>query len=313
MYEAFDDSAGADAFTYRVRDRLGKEATASIRVGIAPAPSVNQAPYAVKDAVVMRPGRAVAVPVLANDSDPEGDDLTLVSDGLDPARRRRARGRGPGRPRRRHRARRAGRDVAAVHDPRRARREATAVLQVTVDEDVPLLRPIARDDRVLAADVEDGSVDLEVLANDEDPDGTVDELTVDGRAAAGTGARATAPCASRSTTTSSCSATRSPTATGSRHPPSSTCPSLDVAPPTLISTEGIEVQSGETIELPLADHVRAPDGSRSSSPRRRRSPRCTRDGAALVKDQTTLVYTSADGLLRTGRDHLRGHRRHRTR
>ena len=53
------------------------------------------------------------------------------------------------------------------------------MLQVTVDEDVPLLRPIARDDRVLAEDVEDGTVDLEVLANDEDPDGTVDDLEVE--------------------------------------------------------------------------------------------------------------------------------------
>ena len=29
VYEAFDDSAGVDTFTYRVRDRLGKEATAT--------------------------------------------------------------------------------------------------------------------------------------------------------------------------------------------------------------------------------------------------------------------------------------------
>ena len=60
-----------------------------------------------------------------------------------------------GRPGHRDLARRGGRDVAAVHDPRRARRaRPMAVLQVTVDEDVPLLRPIARDDRVRAEDVE---------------------------------------------------------------------------------------------------------------------------------------------------------------
>src|SRR3546814_14516270 len=48
-YEAFTGETGPDAFTYRVRDRLGAEATASIRVGIAPAEAANQAPYAVKD------------------------------------------------------------------------------------------------------------------------------------------------------------------------------------------------------------------------------------------------------------------------
>nr|BFF09423.1 hypothetical protein GCM10025699_07260 [Microbacterium flavescens] len=76
VYEAFDDAGGVDAFTYRVRDRLGAEATGSIRVGIAPAETSNQAPFAAKDAVVMRPGRIVAVPVTANDSDPDGDEFS---------------------------------------------------------------------------------------------------------------------------------------------------------------------------------------------------------------------------------------------
>ncbi len=43
-YEAFEGSTGVDVFKYRVRDRLGKEGTATIRVGIAPAEQVNQAP-----------------------------------------------------------------------------------------------------------------------------------------------------------------------------------------------------------------------------------------------------------------------------
>ena len=47
--------------------------------GNGPAP---RPPYAVKDSLVVRPGREVAVPVLANDSDPEGDQIGLVSDGL---------------------------------------------------------------------------------------------------------------------------------------------------------------------------------------------------------------------------------------
>ncbi len=40
-------------------------------------------PYAVKDAVVVRPGREIAVPVMLNDSDPEGDKISLVKNGLE--------------------------------------------------------------------------------------------------------------------------------------------------------------------------------------------------------------------------------------
>ena len=115
-YEAFDDSTGVDVFNYRVRDRLGKEATATVRVGIAPAEEVNQAPYAVKDAVVMRPGREVAVPVMLNDSDPEGDDVSLVKNGLVVPGDRRASGAGLGRPGPRAGAEQRGGDLAAVHD-----------------------------------------------------------------------------------------------------------------------------------------------------------------------------------------------------
>src|SRR5207244_3134972 len=58
---------------------------------------------------------------------------------------------------------------------------ATAVLQITVDEDVPLQAPIARDDRLRPIDLKDGALtaDLTILANDEDPDGTTDRLDVE--------------------------------------------------------------------------------------------------------------------------------------
>src|SRR5690606_26732983 len=48
-YQAVGDSVGVDELTYRVRDRLGAEATAAIRVGIAPAGPNNPAPSAVND------------------------------------------------------------------------------------------------------------------------------------------------------------------------------------------------------------------------------------------------------------------------
>ncbi len=82
--------------TASAQRRPPRSASASRR-----AESANQSPYAVKDSVVMRPGRSVAVPVMANDSDPDGDRVDLVSNALVAVRRGRPGGRGQGRPRRR--------------------------------------------------------------------------------------------------------------------------------------------------------------------------------------------------------------------
>ena len=294
IYEAFDEAAGVDTFTYRVRDRLGAEATASVRVGIAPPEGVNQAPYAVKDAVVMRPGRAVAVPVLANDSDPDGDEFGLIRDGLivpDVSGLK---------------AKVDGNRVVVtspsepvetslqytIRDARGA--EAKAVLQITVAEDVPLQRPIARDDYVRAADVEDGVVDLEVLANDEDPDGTVDdlELTVsdaDARVLANGTVRITLGDSDR---LSSYTITDRD---GNEASAFIHIPALTSLPPTLVSTEPIEVNSGETVELPLGEHVRSADGGTVIVTEAAKVTAAHSDGSSLVKDQTTLVYTSSAG------------------
>src|SRR5690606_34028203 len=145
VYEAFDDSACVDTFSYRVRDRLGKEGTATIRVGIAPGEEVNQAPYAVRDTAYVRPGREISVPVMLNDSDPEGDTIFLVSDGLEvqdiPGLSAEVSGervlvQAPDEPT-------EASVQYTIRDERGA--EATAALQVTVADDVPLLFPVARD------------------------------------------------------------------------------------------------------------------------------------------------------------------------
>ncbi len=294
LYEAFEGSTGVDSFTYRVRDRLGKEATAPIRIGIAPAEGVNQAPYAVKDAVIMRPGRTVAVPVTANDSDPDGDRFGLVADGLvlpdvDGLT-----------------AVVQGGDRVVVTSPDRpvetslqytirdARgAEAMAVLQITVADDVPLQRPIARDDRVLAQDLtEDDTVDVEVLANDEDPDGTREalELTVQGDAA-----RVLANNRIR-VTPGETDQLLTYTITDQDGLAASAfifVPALGSVPP-VAKTEGVEVRSGETIEIPLADHVQAAGGKQVVITEAERVSAVHANGASLVKDEKTLVYTSAD-------------------
>ncbi|MEA2464731.1 MAG: large repetitive protein, partial [Acidobacteriota bacterium] len=66
---------GTDTFTYEVGDTFGKRARAVVTVFVG-----NTKPVAVADAAVTKPGRAVILNVVANDSDPDGDDVFLISD-----------------------------------------------------------------------------------------------------------------------------------------------------------------------------------------------------------------------------------------
>lgn len=293
-YRAFDDSTGVDSFTYRVRDRLGAEATATIRVGVAPPESMNQAPYAVKDAVVVRPGRSVAVPALANDSDPEGDKIGLVPNGLEPA---------------------GEEDVTAevsgshviidvpdreletsvqytIEDERGA--QAQAPILVTVDEDVPLMTPIARDDRVQIADVKDGlTVDVDILTNDEDPDGTVQGLKVEVE----DGGRLREDGTVRVTVSEKRQLIRYTVTDQDERVASAFIfvPAISELRPTLSSTNPVEVKSGETKELPLSKYVVVAGGGDVRLTEAAKVSAVNANGDSLIKDTTTLVYTSKDG------------------
>ena len=70
---------GTDRFTYTIDDGRGGTATAAVTVTVAPRP--NQPPVAVDDTATTLSGTPVTVPVLANDSDPDGDPLTITSVG----------------------------------------------------------------------------------------------------------------------------------------------------------------------------------------------------------------------------------------
>ncbi|MEI3848696.1 MULTISPECIES: Ig-like domain-containing protein [unclassified Microbacterium] len=301
VYDAFADSVGADTFTYRVRDRLGKEGTASIRVGIAPGTETNQAPYAVKDSIVTRPGRTVAVPVLANDSDPEGDAIGLVTDGVEVP------------------------DVAGlsaevsgdrllvtapdspmetsvqytIADERGA--EATAPLQITVAEDVPLVAPIARDDRVLVEDVTDDlTVDVAVLDNDEDPDGVVDDLELEVE----DGGVIRSDRSIRVTVGEERQLIRY-TVTDLDDQQASAfifVPARDELRPTLRSTKPVEVKSGERIDLPLSEYVTVAGGGTARITEAAKVSAVNSDGSSLIKDEATLTYASKNRYF--GRDAL---------
>lgn len=76
-YEAYPDSAGTDTFTYQVKDTYGKAATGTVSIAVIPRPGQVRPPIAVNDPVQVKPGRTIAVPVLDNDSDPNGYAIAL--------------------------------------------------------------------------------------------------------------------------------------------------------------------------------------------------------------------------------------------
>lgn len=301
-YEAFDDSSGVDVFRYRVRDRLGKEGIATIRVGIAPSEKVNQAPYAVKDAVVVRPGREISVPVLENDSDPDGDKISLVKDGLEVPTETGITARVSGD---RVLVQAPNRELETslqytIRDARGA--TATAALQITVDENVPLKAPIARDDRVRPTDLTDGtlSADIDILKNDEDPDGTTDRLKV----TLGEGATQLENGKVRVTVTKDLQLIRY-TITDQDDLEASAfifVPAEADLRPILDSTKPIEVMSGATKEIPLSQYVTVAGGGTARITEHAKVTAIHANGADLVQDETTLVYTSADGYF--GQDSL---------
>ena len=70
------DFNGNDVIVYTISDGQGGTASASVLVTITP---VQDVPRAVDDRATVAQDQAVDIPLLANDSDPDGDPLTLVS------------------------------------------------------------------------------------------------------------------------------------------------------------------------------------------------------------------------------------------
>ena len=172
--------SGTDSFTYTVEDRQGARASARVRVAVTPVPSLNQNPVAVPDTVLTRPDRLVTINVLSNDLDPDGDPLTLEKDSLETATPELDPQVRSGTTIQVHTPSKVGTYLASytVSDGRGG--SARGILTVYVQDDAPLKAPIARDDFVDydALPTDGSAVSVNVLENDEDPDGSIDEVTL---------------------------------------------------------------------------------------------------------------------------------------
>ena len=74
-YSPFSDFNGTDTITYTVTDPDGNTSTSTVAVTVTP---VNDAPEAMSDAAATPLDTPVIIDVLANDTDPDGDVLSIV-------------------------------------------------------------------------------------------------------------------------------------------------------------------------------------------------------------------------------------------
>ena len=170
-YKPSEGASGTDTFTYVVEDRFGAQSTGTVRVGVAQSSPLNVAPVATDDLVVAKPGRTVAVDVLSNDLDTDGDTLSLEGDPVssDPSLGV---------------STRAGRLVLNLPDKEGNHSVAytvsdgrggtdTGTVTVQVSNDAPLANPVGVDDYVTVDQVDaNGKVTIPVLDNDKDTDGS---------------------------------------------------------------------------------------------------------------------------------------------
>jgi hypothetical protein len=161
--------SGDDSFGYTASDGRGGSSGAVVRVTVSP---VNDPPRAVDDSVTTAEDVAVNVNVLVNDSDPDGDALSISSHQVNSARGGTVSCTNVGMCTYTPAANYSGDDNFSYTVSDGKGGTSSAVVRVTVS---PVNDPpVAADD--LATTDQDTPVTINVLANDSDPDG--DPLTV---------------------------------------------------------------------------------------------------------------------------------------
>ncbi len=296
-YEALPGSRGTDTFTYAVEDWVGQRAVATVRVGVAPRPTTGSGVVAVDDAVTLRPGQRVEVRVLANDIDSTGRELTLesieVPDGVQAeVQGRRVVVTAPSTP-------------GVVPIVYLVRNDVGAsdygTLTVTVTDDAPVEPPVARDVLVPAIDtLGKTEVAVDVLAVAQNPSGPLSDLEVS-VPASHAGVARVAPDGQVVVTLVDHAQTV-PYRLVNRTAPEAdayafiTVPALGFFPPQLRPrAPELRVASGETLTIPLAEHVQVAPGRQPSIADPTQVSATRSNGAELVQDARTLVFTPAEG------------------
>lgn len=300
VYQAGDYSAGTDTFSYTVIDSLGARATGTVRVGISPRLEGARNPVAIVDEVTVRPGFTVSVQALANDSDPGGSPLRIISaTPADPATPLTAKV--------------VGADVVDITPPRAEGTYAVIYqisnarggtsqnfIRVTVDADAPLSYPIATDSTLTLSDVLDRDrVTVDVLANVFFADGDARSLGLSVYTGYGSAARVT-------------NDKKIEVTVGDRsqiipfkvtHPEDPAVftyafirvPGYDDALPQLDRrAPALRVNSEAALTIHLNDYVIAVGGKQVRLTDSSTVQATHANGDNLVVDQDTLVYTSAD-------------------
>lgn len=297
VYQAGDYSAGTDTFTYTVIDSLGARATGTVRVGISPRLDGARNPVAIIDEVTVRPGVTVSVQVLANDSDPDGSPLRVVNAEPNDAETT---------------AEIVG-DLVQVTPPRvpgtygviysienAAGGSSQNFIRVTVDPDAALAYPVATDSVLTLSDVLDRDrVTVDVLANVFFADGDPRSLGLSIYPGYGDSARVT-------------SNKRIEVTVGDEsqiipfkitHPDDPAVfsygfirvPGFEDALPQLDRrAPALRVNSEDELVIDLNDYVIAVGGKQVRLTDSSTVQATHADGSDLVRDQDTLVYTSAD-------------------
>ena len=164
-YTPAEGFQGEDSFTYTVSDGT-ETATATVTVSVA-----NDAPVVQPDTAETVSGQAVLIDVLANDSDPNGDALALVSVSAAAGGTTSIVGESV---RYEPDAGFSGMDSFTYTVSDAGGAEVTGEVTVTVTEPTPNTAPTAQDDLLVTNTTDVAFAD--VLANDSDPDG--DPLTI---------------------------------------------------------------------------------------------------------------------------------------
>ncbi|MDX2025305.1 Ig-like domain-containing protein [Microcella sp.] len=297
-YQAGSYSAGTDTFRYTVVDALGARSSGTIRIGISPRLEGARNPVANDDQVIIRPGFTVLVPVLDNDTDPDGSALTVtaveasapdvtaeVVDGqfvrvVPPAV--------PG-------------QYGLVYTIENALAGTSqAFITVTVRADAPLAAPVARDTVLSLTDIVDRTeIDVDVLSRVFFSEGEVSELGLELVPGYESGARVQPDRRIRVEVGEQRQIipfqVSHPADPAVRSTAFIWVPGTDDALPQLDRrAERIEVVSEETVTIDINDYVLAVGGVPVRLTDTATVSATQSNGDPLVVDDDTLRFTSAD-------------------